>query len=62
MFEIIGRLALSVVDIFVKNAKDKEELARKVMAQVAKWDREAIQSAELRDMFKRIEQQAKENP
>ena len=59
MIELAGKLALIVVDLFVKNAQEKEEIARKVMAGLAKWDREAIQSAELRDMFQRIEQKAK---
>jgi len=60
MIDIVGKVALLVIDLFVQNAQRKEEIARRVMASIGKWDREALQSAELRDMFKRIEQKAKD--
>lgn len=61
MVEFLGKLALTVLDIFIADKKKKEEYARNVMASLARWDREALKSAELRDMFKRIEQKARES-
>jgi hypothetical protein len=61
MIDIVGKVALIFVDLFVRNTQRKEEIARKVLAGLSKWDREALQSAELRETFNRIERKAKED-
>lgn len=61
MVQLIGKAALFFIDLFIQNKKNKEEYARRVMAALAKWDREAVKSSELRDMFDRIEKKMKES-
>jgi len=61
MVDLLGKLALTALDLFISNKQRKEEYARRVMASLGRWDREALKSAELRRMFRRIEQKAKES-
>jgi adenylylsulfate kinase-like enzyme len=60
--ELLAKIGLFVLDLFISDQKKKYEYSRKIMAATARWDREAIKSSELRDMFDRIEKKMKEAP
>lgn len=59
MVGVVGKFALFFLELFVKDRQAREEYARRVMAALSKWDREAVRSGELRDMFERIEEKAR---
>ena len=61
MVESVGKVALFLLDLFIRDRQAKEEYARRVMAALAKWDREAVRSGELREMFEKIEREMKES-
>lgn len=60
MIGLVGKIAITLLDVFIKNEQTKRQYAKRIYRSLEKWNVDVKKSADLREMFERIEREAKE--